>query len=109
MVTDPRHFEVYWHAYLNGQRKVEEGFEERRRDARIKQALEAISDAPEAEKPNVRVLQGALVGAELQLTLDQPDHAKLCAYIESCAGWNPLLIDTVVDALDALQAADKGI
>jgi hypothetical protein len=49
------------------------------------------------------------IAASCALVLDQPDHAKLCAYIETCVGWNPLLVDVVVDAFDALQAADKGI
>lgn len=108
-VSEQSHFDVYWSAFLAAKRPDGQPFDERRRDARIKKALCTISvdkepddDAKRRDLPPMRT-----VDTEALLVLEAADAARLLEYVEKYPSWNPLFVDTVVDAHDALESAEK--
>ena len=102
-MTNGEHFTVYWNAYLAAKRPEGQPFDERRRDARIKKALCHISLEKDGDTKD-RYLP---VDASTLLTLEAPDLQRLLEYIETFPGWNPVFVDVVVEAYDALDAATK--
>lgn len=98
-----RRFDLYYAAVLLGAPKGPRGLEVIRREARILDALDAISDpSPDAVGPGD--VPRRVVQAGRALLLPQPECDLLTKYLDT-AEWVPAVSRDVVDAADWLSAA----
>lgn len=80
--------------------------DERRKDVAVLKALKACS-APSADAAKLETGDAQRsVTPDAMLTLEQPQHDRLCALIDAVP-WMTGKIEAVEDALDWLAAADK--
>lgn len=97
-----KRFEILYAALLLGAPKGGRGLEVLRREARILDALDAISTpdptAPAGPMPGRKVIAGR------PLVLAQPELELLARYLEAVE-WTPAASRDVVDAADWLSAA----
>jgi hypothetical protein len=103
----PRRFEFLHSALLSGgDGKGERNATTIRKEARLFEALDAISTlAPTPQEPEHRVLSSN--GSDpLSVTLAQEDFALLSEYADK-AGWTPRASRDVVDLWDWLSTAEK--
>lgn len=100
-----RRFEIYYAAVLLGAPKGARGLEVIRREARVLDALDAISDLGTTPAPAAAGdVPRRLVQRGRALLLSQPEFDLLCTYLAG-AEWVPLVARDVVDAADWLSAA----
>jgi hypothetical protein len=98
-----RRFDLYYAAILLGAPKGVRGLEVIRREARVLDALDAISDPLTADAGPGDVARRH-VQAGRALLLSQPEFDLLTQYLAG-AEWIPIVSRDVVDAADWLSAA----
>ena len=97
-----RRFEIFYAAILLGAPKAGRGLEVLRREARILDALDAISTAVDGAAPGP--VPPRHVTPAARLVLAQPEYDLLARYLEGVE-WAPAASRDVVDAFDWLSAA----
>jgi hypothetical protein len=101
-----RRFEILYAAILLGAPKGARGLETIRREARVLDALEAIStlvDVPNATGP----VPPRSVQPDAELVLAQPEFELLVRYLDAVE-WTPAASRDVIDTADWLSAATRG-
>jgi hypothetical protein len=100
-----RRFEILYAAILLGAPKGPRGLETIRREARVLDALDAISTPVDA--PTAGPVPPRSVTPDATLVLAQPDFEILARYLEAVE-WTPAASRDVIDAADWLSAATRG-
>jgi len=100
-----RRFEILYAAILLGAPKGARGLDTIRREARVLDALDAIS-TPDDDAPPAPVPARHLT-ADAELRLAQPEFDLLTRYLDAVE-WAPAAARDVVDAADWLSAATRG-
>jgi hypothetical protein len=100
-----RRFEILYAALLLGAPKGARGLETIRREARVLDALDAISAPVDGAAPGP--VPPRSVTPDAELVLAQPDFELLTRYLDAVE-WTPAASRDVVDAADWLSAASRG-
>jgi hypothetical protein len=100
-----RRFEILYAAILLGAPKGARGLETIRREARVLDALDAISTP--ADDPATGPIPARHVTPDADLVLAQPEFELLARYLDAVE-WTPAASRDVVDAADWFSAATRG-
>jgi hypothetical protein len=102
-----KRFDILYAALLLGAPKGARGLDTIRREARVLDALDAISTPVDTAAGPVPARHLKFDNAELVLCLQQPEFELLTRYLEAVE-WAPAAARDVVDAADWLSAATRG-
>jgi hypothetical protein len=102
-----RRFEILYAAVLLGAPKGARGLETIRREARVLDALDAISTPVDVDGAATGPIPPRHVTPDAALVLAQPEFEILARYLDAVE-WTPAASRDVVDAADWLSAASRG-
>jgi hypothetical protein len=102
-----RRFEILYAALLLGAPKGARGLETIRREARVLDALDAISTPVDVPTTTGAPVPPRSVKPDAELVLAQPDFEILARYLDAVE-WTPAASRDVIDAADWFNAAPRG-